>query len=179
MNRLQMCPPCLLWLLLLVVSVPVMAQTCRSESETPSTTPTRDFTDHGDGTVTHHATGLMWMKCSLGQSSADCSSGTPATYGWADALQAADATIIAGYSDWRLPNKNELLSILEYRCYAPAINASVFPGTDSSWPSWYWSASPKASSLNRAWIVFFYGGGAGFVSQDEDDKYVRLVRSIQ
>jgi hypothetical protein len=151
------------------------AQTCHSESEIPSSTPTIEFTAHGDGTVTHHATGLMWMKCPLGQSGSDCATGSGTIYTWDAAFEAAAASDFAGYTDWRLPDFKELRSIVEERCYGPAINETVFPAT----PSWYfWSFSPFARYPYYAWGVQFtygtsYGGGRSASAR------VRLVRSGQ
>ncbi len=65
-----------------------------------------DFEDNGDGTVTDHATGLMWQQNDSG-----------AGMLWADALdyaQAMNASNYLGHSDWRLPNAKELHSILDY-----------------------------------------------------------------
>ena len=39
----------------------------------PFSTPTSDFTLNPDGTATHHKTGLIWDRCVLGQTGADCS----------------------------------------------------------------------------------------------------------
>lgn len=152
------------------------AQICRTESQIPSSTPTTDFTDHGNGTVTHQATGLMWMKCPLGQSGADCSTGSGATYTWKGALEAAAASGFAGHTDWRVPNVNELRSLVEERCYNPAINAAVFPATPTS--STFWSSSPNAYDSNYAWNVHF---GYGYSSTNGRSYYhpVRLVRNRQ
>ena len=168
-------PSLLLLALTGVVAGAHAAQTCRSESEIPSSTPTIAFTDHGDGTVTHHATGLMWMKCPLGQSESDCATdtGSAMTYTWDAALEAAAASSFAGYDDWRLPDFKELRSIVEERCARPAINETVFPAT----PLWYfWSSSPDAYVSYRTWGVHFnngnsYGGGRSASAR------VRLVRS--
>ena len=40
-------------------------QTCKDSIV--ATTPDANFTINSDGTVTHKTTGLMWMRCSLGQ----------------------------------------------------------------------------------------------------------------
>lgn len=64
------------------------------------------FKDHGDGTVTDTATGLMWSQ-------ADSGTGLD----WQGALawvQQRNAAKHLGYSDWRLPNAKELQSILDY-----------------------------------------------------------------
>ncbi|MFI3195613.1 MAG: hypothetical protein QX195_07310, partial [Methylococcaceae bacterium] len=50
------------------------------------TTPTSDFTDNGDGTVTHQQTGLTWMRCALGQTwTGTTCSGTIKRYPYATA----------------------------------------------------------------------------------------------
>jgi len=140
------------------------------------TTPTEDFTLVGNGTVIHKATGLMWMQCSVGQTwTSDGCSGAANGYLWQGAMQLAEGASFAGYNDWRLPNKNELASIVEDRCSSPAINLTIFPGTE---PSWYWSSSPYTDKSDFAWSVFFSNGEVS-----GDYKYgagrVRLVRSGQ
>ncbi|HFQ4946270.1 DUF1566 domain-containing protein [Vibrio vulnificus] len=140
-----------------------------------ASTPNTDFSDNGDGTVTHHTTGLIWQRCSLGQSwdGSDCIDSAN-RFTWADALAAAVQNTFAGLSDWRLPNKNELASIVEYRCFGPAINNQQFPNTSD----WYWSSSPETGSSGSAWRVYF-GSGDVIVSNENHDSRVRLVRAGQ
>jgi Protein of unknown function (DUF1566) len=140
----------------------------------PLTTPTSDFINNGNGTATHKRTGLIWQRCSVGQTWTGSScSGTENYYTYNQAI--AITSIFAGYSDWRVPNANELLSIVEYGTYGSAINLIPFPNTPSTW---FWSSSPLASDTIYAWAVGFnsgYSWGAG--------KYygyaVRLVRGGQ
>ena len=101
----------------------------------PKATPDNAFTVYNNGTVTHNKTGLMWMRCELGQTwdgTTSTCGGTSQGYQWSAALQAADGYAFAGYSDWRLPNKNELASIVEWACINPAINTLVFPNIPNS-----------------------------------------------
>ena len=160
--------------LMALFAQPLHAQTCRNDI-TP-TTPTQDFTLHDDGTVTHNKTGLMWMRCALGQNwnGATCT-GTAQGYTWQPALQAAEGSSFAGYGDWRLPDVKELSSIVEQACINPAINATVFPATLNNW---YWSASPYAGSVSGAWGVHFLGGDGHALGKAFDGR-VRLVRGGQ
>lgn len=140
-----------------------------------ATTPSADFTDNGDGTVTHHTTGLIWQRCSLGQSwdGVNCT-GEATNFTWKQALAAGAQNTLAGFSDWRLPNKNELTSIVEYRCWNPAVNNQQFPHTPSGW---YWSSSPYAHYSGYAWGVdFSYGNVYGYKVSSYP---VRLVRAGQ
>lgn len=141
-----------------------------------ATTPSADFSDNGDGTVTHHKTGLIWQRCSLGQSwdGTDCT-GTATTLTWQRALAAGAQNTLGGFSDWRLPNKNELASIVEYRCSRPAINSQAFPNTPSSW---YLSSSPNALDSYFAWGVYFDYGEV-YYGDKPYSSYVRLVRAGQ
>ena len=163
------------WLVLLAVisMAPAQAQTCFNDI--PASAPDSRYTDNGDGTVTDKATGLIWKQCAEGLSGADCLTGSATTFTWQAALKHAETAVFAGSSAWRLPNKKELASLVEQRCYAPAINSRFFPNTPSSG---FWSSSPHASYANSAWIVYFdYGYVYGYYKYSA--YYVRLVRGGQ
>ena len=143
----------------------------------PKTTPDNAFTLHNNGTVTHNKTGLMWMRCELGQTwdGATCS-GSSQVYTWSAALQVAEGYAFSGYSDWRVPNKNELASIVELACFNPAINTLAFPDAPASD---VWSSSPHAASnSDGALDVYFYNGGVGSKRKTASTS-VRLVRGGQ
>ncbi len=143
----------------------------------PEATPTADFTFPliPDGTVTHNKTGLMWMRCTLGLSGADCAAGAVTPLNWTAALTAANDSMFAGFDDWRLPNIKELASIVETQCTSPSINPTVFPATPSSF---FWSAFGDAGFSVSAWNLCFFNG-----NDDGDGKnfvlHVRLVRGGQ
>lgn len=130
------------------------------------------FVNNGDGTVTDTNTGLMWARCSGGQSGADCASGTAYLETWQSALTYAENATLAGYDDWRLPNQRELLSLIDYSTVNPAIDEIFFPATPISL---FWSASPYAY-FGGAWHFSLYDG---YVGTRYDSYSVRLVRGGQ
>ena len=98
--------------------------------------------------------------------------------------QAINFQALCGYTDWRLPEKQELHSIVNYGKIDPAIDSAYFPNTVSSY---YWSSSPVAHNINHAWMVNFYSGndddyfgnfGNGYGGKG-DSLYVRLVRTYK
>ena len=124
-----------LTLILPLLSLPAhAAQSCNPNI--PETTPTSAFTFTAVGTVTDTRTGLEWKRCVEGQTfgdngtpsdfTDDSCTGTAGTYTWQGALAAAAASPFDG-GGWRLPNLNELESIVERRCFSPAANLEVFP----------------------------------------------------
>lgn len=117
-------------------------------------------------TVTDNATGLVWKRCSEGLSGTSCADGTASSFTWQGALAAASG-------DWRLPNRNELSSLLERQCSSPAINAAVFPGTPVGS---YWSSSPFALDPGLAWAVDFNVGNVVTLSKTAS-RIIRLVRA--
>ena len=85
-----------------------------------------------------------------------------------------NAVSLCGASDWRLPSRLELLSIVDYSRYNPSIDTDYFPNTASSV---FWSSSPSAIFSDSALIVEFY---EGFDGPDDHNygAYVRFVSSI-
>lgn len=148
------------------------AQTCKDSI--PASTPESRFTAHNNGTVTHKTTGLTWMRCSLGQiwDGKTCT-GKAEIFDWQKILQAAGSQEFADHKDWRLPSKNELVSILEERCVAPAVNAKIFPGTPSAY---FWSSSPYSGVADGAWSVDFGYGTINASVKNGSNLHVRLVR---
>ncbi|MDP4029239.1 MAG: DUF1566 domain-containing protein, partial [Gallionella sp.] len=137
------------------------------------------FTDNGDGTVTDTVTGLMWDKCSWGQSNnTTCADTAATTHTWVQALGVAVSANGANYkgrNDWRLPNKNELESLVKIDVSSPAIDPTAFPNTV---PGWYWTSTNYAPVPAFAWYVNFDLGSAD-ASNKSSGYYVRLVRSGQ
>lgn len=162
------------------VCMPVSAQVCQSNIR--ASTPASDFVDNGNGTATHAKTGLTWMRCALGQSwTGSTCSGSTKGYTWQQALAKAKSLNAnggyGGWKDWRLPNINELRSIVEDQCYMPTIRTSVFPDTPNAG---FWSASPLADFPILAWVVYFDNGTNSGGSKGLDGANgVRLVRGGQ
>ncbi len=104
----------------------------------------QSFDAQDPNVVVDRVTGLMWQR------NVD---DRPATLG--EAKQHCESSSLAGYDDWRLPSRIELVSILDLTRVQPAINVTAFPGTPSDW---FWTASPSAENAEAAWYVYFYFG---------------------
>lgn len=156
-------------------------QVCKRDS-IPASTPDSQLVDNGDGTITDSKTGLMWKKCLEGASGASCDIDSPIHFTWQESLERIGVVNngigFAGYTDWRLPNIRELISIVEEQCAYPAINTNHFPTLDPySWS--VWSASPYIDSRltvqDNIWVVSFFDGSS-VVAGRSNQLIVRLVR---
>lgn len=126
------------------------------------------YKDNGDNTVTDTKTGLTWIK--------DPTSipGFKNELVWKDAVKACEELDFAGHKDWRLPTREELLTIVDLTRYSPAID-QIFTNAHSSW---YWTRTPCAFSVGSAWYVGFSIGGVG-LDVEGNYNYVWPVRSSQ
>lgn len=155
-----------------------LAQSC--VDSIPDSAPDSRYQMNADGTVLDKQTGLMWMRCALGQtwdSQQEACTGDAATYVWQDALGAAQTLDqsggYAGYTDWRLPNYRALASIARYRCHNPAINSKAFPNTPGME---FWTSTPVSANFGSGWAVSFTTGQVGYLGLNNPFP-VRLVRA--
>ncbi|MDP4984549.1 DUF1566 domain-containing protein [Pseudoalteromonas tunicata] len=159
---------------LAVVSQTAMAQTCY-DKDLIATTSTESFSTSVDGTAHDLRTGLMWMRCSLGQtwqSDTSTCSGNALQMTWQQALLNAKQTTFANYSDWHLPSTKELATLVERSCVNPAINSELFPATVAEN---YWSNTSSIDMADHAWSYAFYSGKNN-LKRKQADVFVRLVR---
>lgn len=135
---------------------------------------TLDFVDNGDGTVTDLNTGLMWEKKADDGGLHDWdlvypwSRSTEATvWEWLDSINSEGGTGFAGYSDWRLPNRRELDSLVDFERAQPAIRPVFHTncGVGCSVTTCactidkdYWSSTTSKINTNLAWTVDFQRG---------------------
>ena len=143
-------------------SLPALAPTggMTGAYNTPAWTGVR-FTDNGDGTVTDNLTGLIWLR------NANCFGVEP----WATALSDAnnlahgDCNLSDGSSagQWRLPNVNELHSLIDLTQSNLALPANhPFTGVQSSF---YWTRTSNADCSSSAWGVGLYDGGVSLAGK--------------
>jgi len=98
-----------------------------------------------------------------------CPEGNCDTYHF---VQAVDAENFCGKSDWRMPTRMELVSIVNHGTTNPSIDTLFFPNTVSDV---YWSSSPSAVDYG-AWHVYFGSGDDGWDYKNVN-YHIRLVRS--
>lgn len=121
------------------------------------------------------STGLMWQDDSFDRKRS-----------WSGAKSFCSSLEYAGYNDWRLPDINELESIID-KSNTPAIKNGfknvVDIDTTPYWSSSYWSSSSAGRSdypdtAPLAWQVWFYNGRKYKYAQFIE-LYVRCVRDKQ
>jgi hypothetical protein len=133
-----------------------------SNYETNAATPTKDYRRNNSKEVVNDLTNnLMWQ---------DDEDVRTVQKNWQGAMDYCQNLNLAGHSDWRLPNLEELKTIVD-KNNDPAIKSEFKNTTSYS----YWSSTPGAGGSYGAWVVYFSGGG-----EDSDNEYnyntVRCVR---
>jgi len=130
------------------------------------------YVNNQNGTVTDRDTGLMWQQ----DPSVEVNGISGDDYlEWEEALAyVASLNLIAfaGHSDWRLPNRNELQTLVDYSLTSPAINTNFFPNTSSS----FWSSTTVYGVNERALNVSFYNGYTGTSTKTYGD-HAQAVRT--
>lgn len=133
-----------------------------------------EFSKNSNGVVTDSITKLQWDD-----------SVNP--YDTQKELSIVDATVtcedlsLDGHDDWRLPNINELSSLIDDTRYNPA-TYSIFTNYSNNENDnfSYWSSTTNGRTTDRAWIVKFQTGENNYYAaiKASDKYYVRCVRSL-
>ncbi len=129
--------------------------------------------EEGLRTVADNNTGLVWEIKSPRKGDVNyCLD----RYTWKEAqekyIKALNKAAYGGFSDWRLPNKDELRSIIDYGRTNPAVDPRYFPNTQSDF---YWTSVPYNMQKPFVWGIFF-GLGSGICYAPSSRRFVRAVR---
>ena len=159
------------------------------------------FRDNGDGTITDDRTGLMWEKKTRPpNSSSDDVHNVNYGYFWSAPevtgtepdgtaftmfLRILNESRFAGHSDWRLPTRQELLSIVDASKY-PRINEIFGPANVKRRPPtcYYWTSETRTEipGDHNAWAVNFgsVDSQEGFPEVQSGNKVGELsVRAVR
>lgn len=172
-----------------------------------SSTKVGKYQAYDNGIAVDKALGIIWMRCSLGQewNGSSCE-GSAKAYSLEEAQQAIEKlnkVSYVGLYDWRLPNIEELHSLIDCsdgydgsysiavdkgnssgtkqtvavdcagESKTPAINQEVFPNTQ--WAIWRGYRSSTLNEEGEPLAVYFNDGK---IKAKEKAHYVRLVRDL-
>jgi len=154
------------------------AQICQTDN-LPQTTPVENTTIINTDIVQDNVTKLEWQRCAYGQiaTSTSCE-GSVQKINWQTALQTAQSL----GNGWRLPNVKELASIIDYQCFAPPANSTIFPDTPTSEDSGFWTSTPAQRNIPSEEItptIWFFDLAHGHLQRKPHDEtnYARFVRN--
>lgn len=120
------------------------------------------FTKVGN-VVTDSKTTLQWQ---------DNNESNSTLKSWEEAISYCEDLTLDNENDWRLPNVNELKSILDRTTKQPAIDTTFKYVTSAD----YWSSTTNLGYTNQAMKVSFFDGRTQIASKTEANS-VRCVRN--
>lgn|GEM_PF-2117702 len=159
------------------------------ETQEGAPSPVPRFTDNGDQTMTDNLTGLIWSKDADVMKSRDPGFDTDyvaanswesvndGAVSWQHALDYVarlNSQNFLGHNDWRLPNRIELASLIDWQYAYPAVWLTV-TGFLNVPADYFWSSTSDPLYTNAAWFVDM-GSGYQDSYYKTDNHYVWPVR---
>lgn len=129
--------------------------------------PTPRLVDNKDETITDRLTGLMWTRDAnlmlTRDPGFDTTQFTDGSVPWITALEyinKLNAENYLGYNDWRMPNRNEMASLVDFSQHHQALpERSPFKNlTGYNFEGYYWTSTTRADETDQAWIIVFRNG---------------------
>ncbi len=148
--------------------------------------PGTRFMTNADTTVTDNLTGLVWapngnimpVRDNNWDQDGTANDGAVTWQHALDYIAKLNTESYLGYNDWRLPNVNELESLVhaEYENNAAWLNTQGFTNV---LPVYYWSSTTDAASISDAWSVSMSVGLMYISIKALNEPYVWPVRGGQ
>ena len=116
--------------------------------------PAPRFAENPDNTVTDGLTGLVWAQTANSPGPDVCGT-IGQKMAWSEALDhvaCLNAEAYLGFDDWRLPTRNELLSLINFA----AVNVSTWLNTQQFvdvQTEGYWSSTTSGANYEEAWFM--------------------------
>ena len=173
--------PLLTTRLLLAITLTLMVSQAASQvclrDITPQTITSANFDFSIEEEAKDKLSGLTWKRCVFGQTWKDNSCvGAPKKLTWQEALIKASELNDSGET-WRLPDVNELSTIIDRQCVSPPINLSIFPDNPASMDNGLWSSTPyvvEGDEKTNAWYINL-GFGEVDYRETTSKNFVRFV----
>ncbi len=152
--------------------------------------PSPRLVDNGDESVTDRLTGLMWAQDGNLMLTRDPDFDTlewvDGSVTWIRALdyitKLNDENYL-GYNDWRMPNRNEMTSLIDFGFDDFALPERN-PFTNlygHNAEGMYWTSTTCADETDRAWVIIMHDGlmgdGNEYVYVKDSDRHVWPVRT--
>ena len=125
-----------------------------------------EFTRADTGIVTDSQTGLEWQDSYVNNS-------VPYKYA-NDAINYCNDLDLEG-TGWRLPNINELKSLIVDTQFAPSIDA-VFQNTVNNY---YWSSTTRKTSSDYRWSINFENATITNARPIQNSNYYSYIRCVR
>jgi len=152
--------------------------------------PSPRLVDNGDESVTDRLTGLMWAQDANLMLTRDPDFDTltwvDGSVTWIRALDyiaKLNSENYLGYNDWRMPNRNEMTSLIDFGFDDFALPEKN-PFTNLygyNAEGYYWTSTTRADETDQAWVIILYdglmGNGNKLVYEKNKDRHVWPVRT--
>lgn len=112
-----------------------------------------------NATTTDILTGLMWLRGADTPTHGSCTGGLKTWYEALTYIECLNSYEYAGSSDWRLPNRKELFSLIDRSQLNPALPSDHY--FQDVQLGYYWTSTTYAFETDKAWVVDTKDGDVG------------------
>jgi len=130
--------------------------------------------------IVDRLTGVVWKRDGSAPTIGPCTGGTTSWQGALDYISCLNTNSHLGHTDWRLPNVNELKSLINARYSSTAVWLNSSGGFGNPFlyvqPNSYWSSTTSIRDTDSAWSVSM-AGAVDITLKADTDKYVWPVRT--